>query len=194
MPTGYTDAIKDGISFNQFVLSCARAFGALIMMRDEPASAPIPERFEPSPTYVEWLKSAEERLVELDSMSTLEADRAADAAFQKATEDHERYAAERRTLRAKYDAMLVQVQAWTPPTGDHQGLKDFMIQQITESIKYDCGEFSEPPVRLTGSAWREQELRSAHASVERYRKHVAEEIERTNSRNEWITALRKSLQ
>lgn len=40
MPTGYTDAIKDGISFNQFILSCARAFGALITMRDEPSSVP----------------------------------------------------------------------------------------------------------------------------------------------------------
>jgi hypothetical protein len=35
MPTGYTDKIKDGISFEEFVLSCARQFGACISMRDD---------------------------------------------------------------------------------------------------------------------------------------------------------------
>ncbi len=48
MPTGYTDAVKDGITFDQFVLGCARGMGALVMMRDEPSGTPIPERFEPS--------------------------------------------------------------------------------------------------------------------------------------------------
>ena len=47
MPTGYTAPIKDGISFNDFMWGCARAFGALIMMRDDPPGTPIPERFEP---------------------------------------------------------------------------------------------------------------------------------------------------
>jgi hypothetical protein len=36
MPTGYTAAIKDGISFEKFVWDCARGMGALVMMRDEP--------------------------------------------------------------------------------------------------------------------------------------------------------------
>ena len=48
MPTGYTAAVKDGITFEQFAWSCARAFGALIDMRDSPTGAPIPQRFEPS--------------------------------------------------------------------------------------------------------------------------------------------------
>ena len=37
MPTGYTDKIKDGITFKEYAMGCARAFGALITMRDNPA-------------------------------------------------------------------------------------------------------------------------------------------------------------
>ena len=48
MPTEYTDAIADGISFNDFMMKCARGMGALIMMSDEPSDAPILEQFEPS--------------------------------------------------------------------------------------------------------------------------------------------------
>lgn len=35
MPTGYTSSIKDGISFENFVLKCARNFGACIAWRKE---------------------------------------------------------------------------------------------------------------------------------------------------------------
>lgn len=40
MPTGYTADIKDGITFRDFALRCARAFGATIMQRDEDISIP----------------------------------------------------------------------------------------------------------------------------------------------------------
>lgn len=63
MPTGYTAAIADGIDFKTYALSCARAFGALVEMRDEPANAPIPEEFKPSSYYVTSLASAREEVV-----------------------------------------------------------------------------------------------------------------------------------
>jgi hypothetical protein len=52
MPTGYTAPIADGMTFEQFALGCARAFGALVTMRDEPSDAPIPERLEPDTPFV----------------------------------------------------------------------------------------------------------------------------------------------
>lgn len=36
MPTGYTADIKDGIDFKTYAMNCARAFGACVMLRDEP--------------------------------------------------------------------------------------------------------------------------------------------------------------
>ena len=45
MPTGYTAGILEGETFEQYALQCAKAFGALVMMRDEPSDAPIPDQF-----------------------------------------------------------------------------------------------------------------------------------------------------
>lgn len=44
MPTGYTaDLMEKGMEFKPFVLQCARAFGALITMRDDSLDAPSPK-------------------------------------------------------------------------------------------------------------------------------------------------------
>lgn len=48
MPTGYTWDIKDEITFEQFIMNCARAFGALVEMRDEPRDKKIPDELKPS--------------------------------------------------------------------------------------------------------------------------------------------------
>ncbi len=62
MPTGYTADIAKGITFQQYAWSCARAFGALVMMRDEPSDAPIPEAFTPSDYHVKALAEARAKL------------------------------------------------------------------------------------------------------------------------------------
>jgi hypothetical protein len=53
MPTGYTADVQNGTvtELRDFALSCARAFGACIMMRDDPPGTPIPDQFEPSSYY-----------------------------------------------------------------------------------------------------------------------------------------------
>jgi hypothetical protein len=59
MPTGYTAKLYDGDQkFQDFAMECARAFGALIEMRDEPMNAKIPETFEPSEHHVNGLERA----------------------------------------------------------------------------------------------------------------------------------------
>ena len=57
MPTGYTVALYEGkdVTFEDFVMGCSRAFGALISLRDEP-NAPIPEEFKVSELPA-WLKT-----------------------------------------------------------------------------------------------------------------------------------------
>jgi hypothetical protein len=43
MPTGYTYEIEDGsiTELNEYVWRCARAMGAMVMMRDKPSGARI---------------------------------------------------------------------------------------------------------------------------------------------------------
>ena len=65
MPTGYTATLMEkGQDFPDFVLLCARAMGATIMLRDEPLDAPIPE-FQPSDYSAKQLEESKEELARL---------------------------------------------------------------------------------------------------------------------------------
>lgn len=195
MPTGYTAPIADGINFEQFVMGCARGFGALIMMRDEPADAPIPERFEPSDYH---LRKLEELHAETDELATLSpSDCDARAADEYAAAEVRRLdrLMEMDALRDKYKAMMEAVDAWTPPSQDHVHLQQFMRKQLTESTDFDCDASyyaSETP-RLTGPAWLEQRLEKARRDIAYHEQQHKEEVDRTNQRNEWLRLLRESL-
>lgn len=196
MPTGYTHAIKDGIDFKQFVWSCARGMGALVMMRDLPSDAPIPERFEPSDYNRIAAEKARAELARLQGLTTEQASAEALAAYQRELKSQESAIAENNALRVKYEAMLKNVEQWTPPTEDHQGFKAFMSEQLRESIKFDCSnryyEENKPVCKSTDS-WLAETILKAQKDIDYHEKNQAEENARTESRNQWIKALRESL-
>lgn len=196
MSTGYTAAIADGISFEQFVMRCARGMGALVMMREYPMDAPIPERFEPSDYHVRKLEEANAALAKLRAMSFDEANAAAREAFAAEVKSNDEAIAQIRALRAKYEAMLAQVRAWTPPTLDHENFKRFMTEQLTESIWFDCNEdyYQEhQPKPKTGEQWLDDQIAAAMCDVGYHTRKHAQEVERTESCNNWLHSLRASL-
>jgi len=70
MPTGCTAKLmSEGQTFHEFIMQCARNFGALIMMRDDPWDAPIPDKFEPYGYHAKKLIEAREELKRLNNMS-----------------------------------------------------------------------------------------------------------------------------
>jgi hypothetical protein len=197
MPSSYTTEIAKDISFPDFVMRCSRAFGAMIMMRDEPFDAPIPERFEPSDYHTKKIAESIANIVLLEGMSDAEAEVEAEKSYREAVERNNQGIAEVDELRKKYEAMLDNVNSWTPPTKDHEGLKKFMIEQITLSIQFDCNaSFYEnnQPKKFTGEEWRQLELREANKTLAYHKEENQKEIERTESRNEWLKQLRDSLQ
>lgn len=194
MPTGYTAAVKDGISFEQFTWNCARAFGALILMRDEPAGAEVPAAFEPSDYYAKTLHEETARIAVLNAMTEVEADAAAAADHAQAQDRFDAQVAEAQDLRNKYAAMLAKVVLWHPPTPEHEGLKTFMADQLRSSIDFDCStEYLTAPLLLDGSTWRAEAIAQAERMSTRYAEMHAEEIARTEQRNAWIRALRESV-
>lgn len=196
MPTGYTAAIKDGITFQQFAMNCARAFGATITMRDEGGDgSSIPERFEPNPLYRQWKETAEAELAALDAMTPEEVEAAALDDYIRAENSRLTYLQEARELREKYEAMLKQVKAWTPPTPEHTRYHAFMIEQIESSINFDCGEgsWSEPTERLDAETWLKVRRDSLLSDIRGHGRLWEEEVERTEQRNRWISDLRASL-
>ena len=85
MPTGYTAAIKDGIDFKTYAMNCARAFGACVMLRDEPGGGDrIPDAFEPSDYHLKAAEKTRGELAALDTMAPAELERAAARAWDDA--------------------------------------------------------------------------------------------------------------
>jgi hypothetical protein len=194
MPTGYTADIEKGITFEQFIWSCARQFGALITMRDERSDAPIPEAFQPSTWNKDELAKAETLLAELKALTSDQANGKARVEYDGELAHHEKYIADKRELEKKYRAILAQVRVWHPPTPDHVGLKSFMEQQITESIKFDCGtEYLTKPKLLSGTEWLNTKVQKCLRDIEYHSQEQAKEEERVAGRNTWLRELRKSV-
>ena len=196
MPTGYTAALMEkGQTFQEFIMGCARAFGALVEMRDSPFDAPIPDKFEPSDYHTIQLTKAREKLATLKAMS-FEDRESFGQAEKKADVEHIRQWFEKDTMQNKrLDDMIAQVQAWNPPTNDHQELKDFMLQQLGVSkndvqyIKTSLDEATNKPAM----AYYVAAVSNAAGSIKYHTEEYAKEVERTNKRTEWVQQLRESI-
>lgn len=192
MPTGYTYKIEDGTitTLPEFAILCARAFGATIMMRDEPLDTPIPETFEPSDYSVRALTRAKADLLAAETMTLEEAQADADLAYARRMEEWRESTAKRVATNARYAAVRTQVEAWTPPTPDHEGLKTFMLEQIDVSVS----DYVEPePTKRPGMEWRAGLIADAQRSIEYHSKGDTEERERAAMRSKWVRDLRESL-
>jgi len=196
MPTGYTNAIKDGISFEVFILHCARAFGALVTMRDDSSDAEIPESFQPTDYHQKHIQTINEKLSALDVISPEEVVSEAWRKYDKETQYKKNRIRDANNLRAKYAEMLLQVKLWNPPTPDHKGLKEFMVKQIEESVDFDCDTsyyLKKKPTLLTGQQWIEGERDKLLFELDYHTKEDIKEKERVANRNAWVKALRDSL-
>jgi hypothetical protein len=94
------------------------------------------------------------------------------------------------------EAMLANVNEWEPPTSEHARLKEFMREQLESSIKWDCGDGTiayPKPVDKTPAEWRAERLASLASDIAYHEREWRKEVERTESRNEWIKSLRDSL-
>ena len=193
MPTGYTSDLYDGDqSFEDFAMSCARAFGALVTMRDEPAGAPIPEEFEPSSYNRDQAQLAREALARIEAWTDEDAERHAAQMHASQMVAWQREDDVRKARQERYEAMLEQVQAWEPPTPDHEEMRRFMAQQLQQSIDFDCTQWP-PPERMDGPTYKAQQLEVEKRRLERAEKANAEEVDRARRRTEWVRALRESL-
>ncbi len=196
MPTGYTaELMKQEQTFSEFIMTCARAFGALIMMRDEPNDAPIPEKFEPTDYHAKCLIETQEKIIKLKSMTESEkivfGETEKDSDIKRNEEWLERECAENKRL----ENMEAQVRAWKPPTQDHQGLKDFMLEQINIS-KNDLIYIQTLLVeakRKPAIAYYVATISNAVRNIKYHTEENDKEIERVNKRNDWIRQLRESI-
>ena len=137
MPTGYTAGILDGTTkdFNQFAKHCSRAY--IMHLRDEPMDSEYKKR-EVSDYHIKEIEKAKAELKQADSLSDEE------LIIQEKNRliDSKKYHLDReekiKNDKIKLESFLEKAKSYIPPTEKHQGIADFMIEQLEKTIEFDC--------------------------------------------------------
>ncbi|MCH5237005.1 MAG: hypothetical protein J1E95_04325 [Muribaculaceae bacterium] len=197
MPTGYTADIYEGknVTLKDYLLLCAREFGACIMMRDEHMSTPIPESFEPDDYHLKEIERIEKDLKELNDNPRTQGEweKEYQNAYSKAINEYREREYKKARLKLRYENMIIAVSNWEPPTKDHINLKEFALKQLKESLDFDTlsypFEFPEKEEWIATQSSGSLLLKYLAYHKESY----AKEIEACKGRTQWIKDLRDSL-
>jgi hypothetical protein len=187
--------MEQGQSFSEFTLLCARAMGACIMLRDGSLDAPIPV-FEPSDYSLKGGIAAKAELARLLAMNDEE--RIVYGQIKKAEQiaSHEKWLAKNKAENERLVEMRKQVSAWEPPTSEHTGLKNFMLEQIEtsmNSLTYIERELIKDRASFARDYYDEA-VKKAQRDIEYHAEGHRKECDRTEARNRWIRELQASLQ
>jgi hypothetical protein len=205
MPTGYTAPVQDGTitELSDFILSVARGWMPMVLLRDSDQSLDATKRFIESETYFEKtgedsynqkvIRENTEKIKRLQAMTDEEALAASQAKADEVIKENAEYARKKAIERGRYETMIAKVEAWEPPSENHVKFKEYMLEQLRESLEHDCGVFS-MPVPAVSVAWRDNEISRLYASVARAKTSIEEARERNEARREWVVSLLNSLE
>lgn len=195
MPSGYTAGVADGTvtSFREYASRCMRAFGALIDMRDDPSTTPIPDEVVPSDYYAKEVAETEGRIAALCAMTEAEVAAAWEADCLSRNNEYERRAAERDETELRYRRMLELARRFVPPTFNHGDFSKFLVRQLEESLRFDCSTINRPTLPQTANEWRDGEIERERRWLESCKKSQQEEIQRCADRTAWIRAAKAAI-
>lgn len=195
MPSGYTADIYEGkeVKGTDFILKCARAFGAAVTMREEGLDVEIREV-----VYDDWhlerAKRSEEKLAIAKAMSHDEIEAMLESKYQLQLTSYEENIERRKAMRERYARTLFEVDQWQPPSAEHAKLKEFARSQLLESMAYDCGvDYFEPPTRQTVEEWKKTEIAYLKKDIIASKTRSDEQRAEVDKRNKWIRDLKESL-
>ena len=191
MPTGYTTDIYDGkdVSFRDFALNCARAFGACVMQRDDPADEK-PKIMPEESYHAEQLK----KLGKFKKPTKAEFENY----IKTKIADRKETIEEKKKLQKAYNRKIKEAQDWNPPTPEHEGLKKFMIQQLTDSMDFDCNyDYHESELnklsKMTYDDYFEQQKQNHKWMIKYHTEYLEKDLNAIRQRNKWIQDLYNSL-
>lgn len=200
--TGYTYyLVENKLSFEQFVWTCARAFGALCMMRDDELGVKIKLKQDVSEYEIKSLEEAKDKMAYLLAIKTKKAKLEYAAKIKKEKIDiikqfinNDKTSEENKII----EDMIVEVKAWCTPTDDHDSLKRFMLEQLTSSLrdKDYIPDYHKQLNKLDNKDLMtifEEEFKDAVDNLSRSQKYYDEEVERVNKRQNWLEALNESV-
>lgn len=190
MPSFYTATIGEGATFKDFFLRCSRAF-----IHDE--GDPIAARRRDVKYHEERMLASANRLLEFLSSSQAERQGQFQQHVESTRKVNEEIRATRENAKIKYEAMLAQVNAWKPPIPEMDSLKEFMQNQISQSIEHDCAEHSADTAFTFEEwsdwfeEWSDWQISSAQRDFEYHKKELKRTEDLLQKAIRYIEALEK---
>lgn len=201
MPTSYTAGILDGTTkdFNQFAEHCSRAF--IMHLRDEPMDSEYKKR-EVSDYHTKAIEKAKTELKQADSLSDEE------LIIQEKNRliDSKKYHLDReekiKNDKIKLESFLEKAKSYIPPTEKHQGIADFMIEQIEKTIDFDCSgtyhitalqEIDLEIKNLNAKDIRSKIKVKADKDIDYHTKQHEADVKRCEEHNQWYEDFIKNL-
>lgn len=201
MPTGYTAGVMDGTitEFKDYAFQCARDFGALVMLRDDPITPDIPT-LKVEGYYLAEVKRSEKEVERLSIMTSKQIE--AEFLKYKAREIkyHTKGIKDQEKTRKRYLKMLEEAKKFVAPTDEHVEYRDFLISQLEESLNWDCGsnyhqeQLAKVKRKKSAKAWHREVLAAEKSGLKYARKSLKEETDRVKSRNDWLNQLKKAVE
>lgn len=199
MPSGYTEGILSGTinDLNDFIWMCARGFGAFITQKDNIDEPPILKE-KPNPYYKNKIKQLLNEQQKYNEYTDNDWQKEYFKYIEDQLKDIDNNIKEKIESKEKYENILNQVKEWIPPNENFHKLKSFMINQIEESIDFDCNT----------SFWQERKNKISNLKLEQYKRNVLndineslisnkkyydEEVQRVKERNQWKQQLIESI-
>lgn len=198
MPTGYTYKVANGevTDFASFAKMCARAFGAAVHQRDDAADAPLSLTIPRSTYHHERLAEQRAELARWQEMSDQQVFAEAAKNLADDLEYYLRRLRETTQARERYAAMRAKVEAWVPPTSEHEGLKKFMLEQLDVSIRgeYEPTRPDASGLSMTAARYRQKKIDGILREIEYHEESIEKDEERCSVAEAWLRALVDSLE
>jgi hypothetical protein len=196
MTTGYTAGIIDGTTktFQDFAKQCVRAFGAAIHMKEDDMKEEYKPR-TPDDYYTKALQKSKEDLERAENLTDGELVEMRKTELEKTRAHYVKTIAERKVAVKRIKEFLVKAEEFEPPTEEHVGIKEFMIEQLNTTLDFDGNfEFSEQELTKTemelqnidANAVRFGLIEDAKRSIEYNLKKHQENIKSCADSNKWV--------
>lgn len=197
MPSGYTVEIQDNnLSFKDFARLCTQNFlpgrchDRKFNRWDPPKKVDFSDEIK---NYNEMIEKNRKQLYNVTTASREELYREYSEYIKNLEQEYNQKVKEKKLIKEKYEILLIEAKNYSFPREEFRELKKFMIQQLEESIKWDCGNTEELEIP-SFDRYIELEIQTIKSSISFYMERIEKTMQQQKEINNWIDDLEKSLE
>jgi hypothetical protein len=202
MPTGYTDKVLKGSTFEEFALDTASAFSHLAQSINEKGDlhAPLPDPEKAARSYHdERVAEAQKTLKNSLKMSFASAARKAQKEYDEEKQSLTEALSQTIQNGFKLEKMIQQVLEYeAPDTEAHKAHKKYMLDQLKTTMEHDAdpkyynerlGELK----LLTAQEWKEKTIKQAKSDIEYHSAEAEKDRARARESVSFLANLRAAV-